>query len=211
MGSAHIHAPEVRELKSEGILLDMWNALSFLRSRNPKLMTSLCWYTFEHGFQPEGPPFLIPLPRIQTRVGVAFSLSAVSLTSKSSISSSFNGVVSTTAKSNSGHGVQVGPSRRSRQLVVGRALRVASYEGVAYVCPMPIVRVQSFCSSTRGVNWIGSRARLRCAMRFRSWTSGYRSHEGEHPGVSKRTCSGCTRGASGSGARCPRALGDWSN
>ena len=66
VGSAHIHAPEVRELKSEGILLDMWNALSFLRFRFPKLMTSLCWYTFEHGFQPEGPPCLIPLPRIQT-------------------------------------------------------------------------------------------------------------------------------------------------
>ena len=65
VGSAHIHAPEVEEVRSEGVLLDMWNALSFLRSEFAHEVMSLCWYTFEHGFEARGPPYLIPLPRFR--------------------------------------------------------------------------------------------------------------------------------------------------
>jgi len=59
-------------MDSEGILMDMWKTLIYLQ--NIGLITSVYWYTFEHGYQSSSPPKLIPLPSFGRDVEVTKSV-----------------------------------------------------------------------------------------------------------------------------------------
>lgn len=59
VGHASIHARPVME--SHGALRDVWDALLDLRNKNPHLISSVNWFTYEDGFQADLEPSLIPL------------------------------------------------------------------------------------------------------------------------------------------------------
>jgi hypothetical protein len=59
VGNASIHAPHV--LESHGTLRDMWNAIRSLKDKNPKLIKSVEWFTFDHGFSSDAEPQIIAL------------------------------------------------------------------------------------------------------------------------------------------------------
>ena len=60
IGQARIESPTV--LESHGVLLDMWNALQFLRDECPERIRSVEWYTPATGFGTDSPPRLMGLP-----------------------------------------------------------------------------------------------------------------------------------------------------
>ncbi len=49
VGYASINANTVMD--SEGVLRDMWNAMHYFKEKYPKSITSVEWFTFEHGYQ----------------------------------------------------------------------------------------------------------------------------------------------------------------
>lgn len=59
VGNASIHARTVME--SNGTLRDMWNAMRLLKAKNPKLVNSVEWFTFESGFSSEVEPKMVGL------------------------------------------------------------------------------------------------------------------------------------------------------
>lgn len=59
VGFASIHAPAIME--SEGMLRDMWKALHYVKQKQPDLITSIEWFTFEAGFGSSDEPKLIGL------------------------------------------------------------------------------------------------------------------------------------------------------
>ena len=65
----------MRVLESEGVLLDMWNALQFLQERHPDEIESVEWFTFAEGFRSDHPPHLIvfPTPRTGRDEGLVLS------------------------------------------------------------------------------------------------------------------------------------------
>ena len=66
-GIGQLQFVSVRALESEGMLLDMWNALQFLRERHPDEIESVEWFTFAEGFRSDSPPHLIQFPTPRTR------------------------------------------------------------------------------------------------------------------------------------------------
>jgi len=63
VGYASIHARPVME--SEGMLRDMWNAMLLLKKKQPELIQSVEWFTFEDGYRLEVEPRLIGIPPFQ--------------------------------------------------------------------------------------------------------------------------------------------------
>ena len=61
-GIGQLQFVSVRVLESEGVLLDMWNALQFLPERHPDEIESVEWFTFAEGFRSDHPPHLIQFP-----------------------------------------------------------------------------------------------------------------------------------------------------
>lgn len=59
VGYASIHARQI--LESHGALRDMWNAMLFLEKKQPGLITSVEWFTFEDGFSKDVVPKVIAL------------------------------------------------------------------------------------------------------------------------------------------------------
>lgn len=59
VGNASIHARTL--MGSHGTLRDMWNAMRLLREKNPKLIKSVEWFTFESGFSSEVEPKMVRL------------------------------------------------------------------------------------------------------------------------------------------------------
>lgn len=59
VGKASIHARPV--LESHGVLHDMWDAMQYLKKAHPDRISSVEWFTFDHGFQASGVPQLIGL------------------------------------------------------------------------------------------------------------------------------------------------------
>ena len=59
VGFASIHAPAIME--SEGMLRDMWKALHYVKQKQPNLIKSIEWFTFETGFRNSEEPKLIGL------------------------------------------------------------------------------------------------------------------------------------------------------
>ena len=59
LGNASIHAHTFME--SHGTLRDMWNAMCLLKEKNPKLIKSVEWFTFESGFSSEVEPKMVGL------------------------------------------------------------------------------------------------------------------------------------------------------
>lgn len=59
VGHAAIHAKPV--LESHGMLRDMWNAMIFLKEKNPSIIQTVHWFTFEDGYQIDTEPKLIAL------------------------------------------------------------------------------------------------------------------------------------------------------
>ena len=51
-------------LETHGILLDMWNALLFVRQEHPDAVHSVEWFTIAEGFGTRSPPRLIALPAL---------------------------------------------------------------------------------------------------------------------------------------------------
>lgn len=59
VGEASVHAKEKH--LSEGMLMDMWNALLYLHSAYPEQVRSVKWYSFDDGLHSSSPPKVIPL------------------------------------------------------------------------------------------------------------------------------------------------------
>ncbi|MBI3902427.1 MAG: hypothetical protein HY306_05710 [Nitrosomonadales bacterium] len=59
VGFASIHAPAI--MVSEGMLRDMWKALRYVKQKQPDLIKSIEWFTFETGFSSSEEPKLIGL------------------------------------------------------------------------------------------------------------------------------------------------------
>ena len=74
-GTGQVQFESVRALESEGILLDMWNAMRFLHEHHPDEVKSVEWFTFSEGFRSDHPPHLIvfPTPRTGRDEGLVLS------------------------------------------------------------------------------------------------------------------------------------------
>lgn len=54
-------------MESQGVLRDMWNAMLFLRKKQPRLIQSVEWFTFDDGYRLEAEPRLIGLQPFQEK------------------------------------------------------------------------------------------------------------------------------------------------
>ena len=61
-GVGQLQFTSVRVLETQGVLLDMWNALQFFRERHPREVGSVEWFTFSEGFGSDSPPHLVVFP-----------------------------------------------------------------------------------------------------------------------------------------------------
>ena len=68
-GIGQVQFGSARLLDSEGVLLDMWNALQLLHARHPDEVQSVEWFTFSGGLGSDSPPNLIALPTPRSEAG----------------------------------------------------------------------------------------------------------------------------------------------